>query len=177
MLIYRLKTAFFLTFILFQSCSEVKSSKNKEVFKEQILNLIDSLETNNIGLNKYLLKDGLKKDTLMINKPDWNKELDLFKGNLISEKSLSNYILKEYIKNGLVCKEYKAKTSEIINKTYISIRKNGSFVYFVEYNLKNRLATIQYQLTLDSEKGYLIQSYQKIPYSYTTKFRIEGFFN
>ena len=176
MLIYRLKTAFFLTFILFQSCSEVKSSKNKEVFKEQILNLIDSLETNNIGLNKYLLKDGLKKDTLMINKPDRNKELDLFKGNLISEKSLSNYILKEYIKNGLVCKEYKAKTSEIINKTYISIRKNGSFVYFVEYNLKNRLATIQYQLTLDSEKGYLIQSYQKIPYSYTTNFRIEGFF-
>ncbi len=165
---------FIFMFSGFASCKKNKEKNSDGIFKEQLLNVIDSLENKEVKLYKYLLKDG-KTDTVYINNPDWQKELFLFTNTILSVKSLKNFDIKKTNNNNSLTTEYTAKDSSEIKKVMI---KNDSLGinYNIHYCLKNRLATIEYRLSINFNKGYLIESIQKVPYSYQTYFRIEGLF-
>lgn len=166
----------FIIFFTFFSCDKKENITNEFLFINAIENKIKELEKYNYKLHQFIVKDSLQ-DTLLIDSVEWKKEFSLFFDNAISKKQVNNYKLNETNNNKGFIKEFIAKDKkQNIRKLSYSQKLDSSFIYKVHVIKKNRLSEIDYHIEFDSNKGYLINSKQNLPYSYSTLFRIEGIF-
>ena len=166
----------YIILLFFTACNVKKNEKEYYYFVAAFDQKIKELELNNYKLHQFIIKDE-KQDTLLIDSVEWKKELVLFFDHALSKKKSINYKRTEKSIKEIVKIEYDlVGDSEDLKRVSFVSKNNGAFIYNAQLIKKNRLSEISYNIEFDSEKGYLIKGVQKVPYSYETTFRIEGYF-
>ena len=158
-------------FLSFNSCKKKEADVNFCIFSKELRQLIDSLNNNQVKLEKIIIKDQISEKLLLRN-TEWDKELKIFTDHLLCQSIEIDYQFKETENS----KTYTSINHNSIQSVQIRHFSNDHFIYTIKFNLKNRLALIKYELSIDNQKGYYIKSEQKIPYSYETNYLIKGNF-
>lgn len=173
-----LKTTSILGIILtiVTSCNSSSNKIEGTLLQEEYKYIQQYLSGNYTFLHKHFDKDGIK-DSLIINKPNWEEELVFFKSLDLQLKKLNTYSYSSFMVKDKLNKVYESNDQSNAIKT-INVIYTGDIVekVAIQYIEKKDLYEITYLVELDKNIGYLIEAKHAINLMYNNSFRIECFF-
>lgn len=157
------------------------NSSDRKITEESLLQsefkfMQDYLKGSNYVIHKHFNKDGVK-DSLIVDKPDWETEMLFFKSMDVPGKKINTYNKSNYTQgnknNVLYQSKDKSNMVQTVNVLYVNdtIQKVG-----IKYVEKKDLYEITYWVELDKNVGYLIEAQHNIQMMYNHTFRIECLF-
>jgi hypothetical protein len=136
----------------------------------------DYLQNSNYIIHKHFNKDGVK-DSLIVDKPNWESEMQFFKSMDIPNKKIGTYNKTTFNDGNRYNVLYKSIDAtnmiQMINVLYVNDTVQKIALKYLE---KKDLYTISYTVEMDKNIGYLIEAQHDIQMMYNNTFRIECLF-
>jgi hypothetical protein len=159
------------------SCNSSNKKKSEGSLLQSEFKIIqDYLKGSNYIIQKHFNKDGVK-DSLIVNKPDWESEMLFFKSMDIPAKKINTYTKTNFTRGNKTNVLYKSKDEtnmvQMVNVLYVNDTVQKVAIKYVE---KKDLYKIIYLVELDKNVGYLIEAQHDIQMMYNNTFRIECLF-
>ena len=170
--------SFLLILLLLEACNP--SGSKKEILKEHFdipgffEEEINQLEKKNQAIEKKINKDG-KTETKTLQNVDWEKELAPFVDNDINKPSwVKNFFADTvFLPPGSFEITYTSIDLEIPIKQVKLLFENYSCSFVqINKNSNNKLFSYSQNLEYGKGKGYKINGYQKVKYTFDTRYEI-----
>jgi hypothetical protein len=178
----QVKKIFIYTFfcLFFLSCNPEKAKQEKIYFDFPVYFKAhqEILSSNNVKLKKYAIKDG-QEEVLVVENPDWGKELLLFKEIDLNREAWSRYFKADTLlhNNDSVIVFYTAMEKTLPLKELKAVFVNNSCKFVTASFLNdNILFTSKREYEFDSFLGYSVSGSQEILSLYKTNYRIKARF-
>ena len=163
-----------IVFFFFTSCNTVIKKEETYLYHYKIKEKIMELKNSNTGFKLCMVSDE-EKDTIVVNSENIETKLKLFFIDGITPSSAKEYSRIEYEKDKYKVVELSSNNKkDKVKKLLYKENEKGDFYYAMYSSSKNRLATSFTNVSFDSNGNFLIITHQDVPFSYSTKCRVEG---
>ena len=162
------------SFFFFYSCNTEVKKKETYLYHHKIKEKVREFKELNNSFKLCMVSDG-KRDTIVVNSENLDTRLRLFFIDGITLKSASEYKRVEYKKDEYnVVELFSNNKKDKVKKLLYKENKKGDFYYALYSSSKNRLVTTYTNISFSSKGKFLIVKDQKVPFSYSAEYRVEG---